>query len=276
MRQGVLLVAMGGAAHRRNRACYRSDVGLGPTRQGLGEQHRAKWWWLLAAAAASGASMHSFAQIQRTLHRNPPGCTSSNGGRRPPSAPTRTTLPGGPVLSATFLLRQQHPGRLDGGGVMAAGHVGRCCRRWAWRCSGWVAHSSWAPRTTRSHCCSPWAASSHCCYWPRRWRAAGAHRGIGRVCRAGPTRFAVGRPMPAYRSNADAHAAGSRSAWAGATVRRGVRLVVVQLDRRRSLPRFRRVRRRRGAVPRSVGWRSPRPAARAVGTAAMPGGLMTR
>lgn len=69
----------------------------------------ANWWWVLAAAAAAMASMHSFAQIQRTLLR-------SAGVRvhqwRSEAAfyagnALSTTLPGGPVLSATFIYRQQ-------------------------------------------------------------------------------------------------------------------------------------------------------------------------
>jgi uncharacterized protein (TIRG00374 family) len=69
----------------------------------------ANWWWLLAAVAAAVASMHSFAQIQRTLlasagvHvkqlRSEAAFYAANS--------LSTTLPGGPVLSATFLLRQQ-------------------------------------------------------------------------------------------------------------------------------------------------------------------------
>jgi putative heme transporter len=69
----------------------------------------ANWWWVLAAVVASLASMHSFAQIQRTLLR-------SAGVRirqwRSEAAyyagnALSTTMPGGPVLSATFLYRQQ-------------------------------------------------------------------------------------------------------------------------------------------------------------------------
>lgn len=69
----------------------------------------ANWWWVLAAVAAAMASMHSFAQIQRTLLR-------SAGVRvkqwRSEAAfyagnALSTTLPGGPVLSATFVYRQQ-------------------------------------------------------------------------------------------------------------------------------------------------------------------------
>ncbi|MGH3552238.1 MAG: lysylphosphatidylglycerol synthase transmembrane domain-containing protein [Mycobacterium sp.] len=71
--------------------------------------YSAKWWWLLAAVLAVGASMHSFAQIQRTLlksagvrvnqWRSEAAFYAANS--------LSTTLPGGPVLSATFLLRQQ-------------------------------------------------------------------------------------------------------------------------------------------------------------------------
>ncbi|MBS4727829.1 UPF0104 family protein [Mycobacterium sp. SM1] len=69
----------------------------------------ANWWWLVAAGLAAGASMHSFAQIQRTLlksagvrvkqWRSEAAYYAANS--------LSTTLPGGPVLSATFLLRQQ-------------------------------------------------------------------------------------------------------------------------------------------------------------------------
>ena len=79
----------------------------------------AKWWWLLAAAGAAGASMHSFAQIQRTLlksagvhvkqWRSEAAYYAANS--------LSTTLPGGPVLSATFLLRQQ---RLWGASTVVA------------------------------------------------------------------------------------------------------------------------------------------------------------
>src|SRR3954471_14948551 len=69
----------------------------------------AEWWWLLAAIVSAAASMHSFAQIQRTLlssagvHvkqlRSEAAFYAANS--------LSTTLPGGPVISATFLLRQQ-------------------------------------------------------------------------------------------------------------------------------------------------------------------------
>ncbi|MDP9166625.1 MAG: YbhN family protein [Actinomycetota bacterium] len=69
----------------------------------------ANWWWVLAAAVAALASMHSFAQIQRTLlksagvvvkqWRSEAAFYSGNA--------LSTTMPGGPVLSATFVYRQQ-------------------------------------------------------------------------------------------------------------------------------------------------------------------------
>ncbi len=71
--------------------------------------YTAKWWWLLAAALAAVLLMHSFAEVQRTL-------LASAGVRvkelRSEAAyyaanALSTTLPGGPVLAATFLLRQQ-------------------------------------------------------------------------------------------------------------------------------------------------------------------------
>jgi uncharacterized protein (TIRG00374 family) len=69
----------------------------------------AKWYWLLASALAAVVLMHSFAEVQRTL-------LASAGVRvkelRSEAAyyaanALSTTLPGGPVLAATFLLRQQ-------------------------------------------------------------------------------------------------------------------------------------------------------------------------
>jgi putative heme transporter len=69
----------------------------------------ANWWWVLAAAFAALGSMHSFAQIQRTLlksagvqvkqWRSEAAFYAGNA--------LSTTMPGGPVLSATFVYRQQ-------------------------------------------------------------------------------------------------------------------------------------------------------------------------
>jgi uncharacterized membrane protein YbhN (UPF0104 family) len=65
--------------------------------------------WVLAAALAAMMSMHSFAQIQRTLLRSA-GVTvrqwRSEAAFYAGNA-LSTTLPGGPVLSATFVYRQQ-------------------------------------------------------------------------------------------------------------------------------------------------------------------------
>ncbi|WP_372512683.1 lysylphosphatidylglycerol synthase transmembrane domain-containing protein [Mycobacterium yunnanensis] len=79
----------------------------------------ANWWWVLAAAVAALASMHSFAQIQRTLlksagvvvrqWRSEAAFYAGNA--------LSTTMPGGPVLSATFVYRQQ---RLWGASPMVA------------------------------------------------------------------------------------------------------------------------------------------------------------
>jgi hypothetical protein len=69
----------------------------------------ANWWWVLTAVFAALMSMHSFAQIQRTLLRSA-GVKVKQW--RSESAfyagnALSTTLPGGPVLSATFIYRQQ-------------------------------------------------------------------------------------------------------------------------------------------------------------------------
>jgi uncharacterized protein (TIRG00374 family) len=71
--------------------------------------YSANWWWVLAGVVAAMASMHSFAQIQRTLLRSA-GVTVKQW--RSEAAfyagnSLSTTLPGGPVLSATFIYRQQ-------------------------------------------------------------------------------------------------------------------------------------------------------------------------
>lgn len=66
-------------------------------------------WWVLAAVVAAMASMHSFAQIQRTLLRSagvPVRQWRSEAAFYAGNA-LSTTLPGGPVLSATFIYRQQ-------------------------------------------------------------------------------------------------------------------------------------------------------------------------
>ena len=66
-------------------------------------------WWVLAAIAAAMLSMHSFAQIQRTLLRSAGVVVHQWRSEAVFYAGNAlsTTLPGGPVLSATFVYRQQ-------------------------------------------------------------------------------------------------------------------------------------------------------------------------
>src|SRR3954451_1493001 len=71
--------------------------------------YSANWWWVLAAVVAAMSSMHSFAQIQRTLLKSAGVHVKQ---WRSESAfyagnALSTTMPGGPVLSATFVYRQQ-------------------------------------------------------------------------------------------------------------------------------------------------------------------------
>jgi len=69
----------------------------------------ANWWWVLAAVAAAILSMHSFAQIQRTLLRSAGVVVHQWRSEAAFYAGNAlsTTMPGGPVLSATFVYRQQ-------------------------------------------------------------------------------------------------------------------------------------------------------------------------
>lgn len=69
----------------------------------------ATWWWVVAAAIAALGSMHSFAQIQRTLLRSAGVVVKQWRSEAAFYAGNAlsTTLPGGPVLSATFVYRQQ-------------------------------------------------------------------------------------------------------------------------------------------------------------------------
>lgn len=69
----------------------------------------ANYWWVFAAALAALASIHSFAQIQRTLLRSA-GVKirqwRSEAAYYAGNA-LSTTMPGGPVIATTFLYRQQ-------------------------------------------------------------------------------------------------------------------------------------------------------------------------
>lgn len=69
----------------------------------------ANWWWVLAAVVAAMLSMHSFAQIQRTLLRSAGVVVHQWRSEAAFYAGNAlsTTMPGGPVLSATFVYRQQ-------------------------------------------------------------------------------------------------------------------------------------------------------------------------
>lgn len=69
----------------------------------------ANLWWVMAAIVAAMASMHSFAQIQRTLLRSAGVLVRQWRSEAVFYAGNAlsTTLPGGPVLSATFVYRQQ-------------------------------------------------------------------------------------------------------------------------------------------------------------------------
>lgn len=80
---------------------------------------RANWWWLLASLLATTASMHSFAQIQRTLLRSAGVQIKQLRSEAAFYAANSlsTTLPGGPVLATTFLYRQQ---RLWGASAVVA------------------------------------------------------------------------------------------------------------------------------------------------------------
>src|ERR1700758_766955 len=81
--------------------------------------YQANWWWLLASVLAAAASMHSFAQIQRTLLKSAGVHVKQLRSEAAFYAANSlsTTLPGGPVLSATFLFRQQ---RLWGASTVVA------------------------------------------------------------------------------------------------------------------------------------------------------------
>ena len=71
--------------------------------------YSANWWWVVAAVVAAMASMHSFAQIQRTLLRSAGVHVRQWRSEAAFYAGNAlsTTMPGGPVLSATFIYRQQ-------------------------------------------------------------------------------------------------------------------------------------------------------------------------
>jgi uncharacterized membrane protein YbhN (UPF0104 family) len=69
----------------------------------------AKWYWVLAALVSAMAFMHCFARMQRTLLRSAGVVLKQWRAETAVYAANAvgTTLPGGPVLSATFMYRQQ-------------------------------------------------------------------------------------------------------------------------------------------------------------------------
>jgi uncharacterized protein (TIRG00374 family) len=69
----------------------------------------ANWWWVVAAVAMALASMHAFGEIQRKLLRSAGVALQRWRSQAAFYAGNSlsTTLPGGPVLSATFIYRQQ-------------------------------------------------------------------------------------------------------------------------------------------------------------------------
>ncbi|MCH9729289.1 MAG: YbhN family protein [Actinomycetia bacterium] len=71
--------------------------------------YSANWLWVLGAVVAAMASIHSFAQIQRTLLRSAGVHVRQWRSEAAFYAGNAlsTTMPGGPVLSATFIYRQQ-------------------------------------------------------------------------------------------------------------------------------------------------------------------------
>nr|WP_308124051.1 YbhN family protein [Mycolicibacterium xanthum] len=71
--------------------------------------YSARWLWVGVAIVAAMASMHSFAQIQRTLLRSAGVHVRQWRSEAAFYAGNAlsTTMPGGPVLSATFIYRQQ-------------------------------------------------------------------------------------------------------------------------------------------------------------------------
>lgn len=134
----------------------------------------ANLWWVLASIAAAMLSMHSFAQIQRTLLRSA-GVTVRQWRSEAvfyAGNALSTTLPGGPVLSATFVYRQQ---RQWGASPVVAS--------WQLVMSGALQVVGLAllglggafllgAKDNPFRCCSPSADSSCCCCWPRPSRPA--------------------------------------------------------------------------------------------------------
>ena len=210
----------------------------------------ANWWWVLAAVFAALGSMHSFAQIQRTLlksagvevkqWRSEAAFYAGNA--------LSTTMPGGPVLSATFVYRQQRlwgaspvvaswqlvmSGVLQVVGLALLGLAGAFLLGASknplsliFTLGGFVALLLLA-QSVASNPQQIDGIGVRVLSWFNSLRGKPADTGPGQVAR-------------------DAATAGVRQPEPSRT-RRRVQLVAVQLGRRRGMPGLRRVRRRRQA-----------------------------
>ena len=214
---------------------------------------QANWWWLLAAVLAAAASMHSFAQIQRTLLRSAGVHVKQVRSEAAFYAANSlsTTLPGGPVLSATFLLRQQRiwgastvvaswqlvmSGVLQAVGLALLGLGGAFFLgaknnpfSLLFTLGGFIALLLLAQAVASRPELIEGIGTPRAVVGQLGSRQAGRHR-PGEVARD-PDAARVGQPGPTRLGG-------------------GVQLVDVQLDRRRGLPRLRRVRGRRPCVCR--------------------------
>ena len=193
-------------------------------------------------------SMHSFAQIQRTLLRSA-GRASCSQWRSEAAFyagnALSTTLPGGPVLSATFIYRQQ---RLWGASPVVASWQlvmsGCAAGGRAWRCWAWAAPSCSGAKNNpfsliftlggfiallllaQAVASRPELIDGigvRVLSWVNSVRGKPADTGLAQVART-PSATGIGQPEP------------PRS-------RRGVQLVAVRLDRRRGVSGLRGLRR---------------------------------
>ena len=116
--------------HRRLRSwCWRSKLVLvwDQLAKAWKSLYSADWWWVLAAVGAALASMHSFAQIQRTLLESAGvhvQAVAFGGGvlRRQCAVHHDARRPG--VVGHLHLPPATDLGRVAGGGVVAVGDVG--------------------------------------------------------------------------------------------------------------------------------------------------------
>ena len=169
----VLVGPLGGDRPRSDRARGRGHAGLGPARQGVDEPAVGE-----LVVGAGGGRGGDAVDAQLRADSADPAALGRGGG--PPVALGGGVLRGQRAehddarrpgaLGHLRLPPAAQLGRLSGGGLLAAGDVGRASGGRPGAAGPRAAHSCWAPRTIRSRCCSPSAASSPCCCWPRRWR----------------------------------------------------------------------------------------------------------